>query len=74
MSENDLMDTKWMEMIDKLDGFKRYTLVLPIELCFVLVVLFMVYRGMYQESLVAISGIFGTMVGYYFGVSQAKSS
>jgi hypothetical protein len=34
----------------------------------------MVYRGMYQESLVAISGIFGTMVGYYFGVSQAKTT
>ena len=46
---DDVVDeTKWMELIDKLDGFKRYTLVLPIELCFVLVVLFMVYRGMYQ--------------------------
>jgi uncharacterized membrane protein len=63
-----------MELIDKLDGFKRYTLVIPIELCFVLVVLFMVYRGMYQESLVAISGIFGTMIGYYFGVSQSKNT
>lgn len=45
---DEVEDTKWMEMIDKLDGFKRYTLVVPIELCFILVVLIMVYRGMYQ--------------------------
>jgi uncharacterized membrane protein len=68
------VDTKWMELIDKLDGFKRYTLVVPIELCFIIVVLIMVYRGMYQEALVAVSGTFGIMVGYYFGVSQAKNT
>jgi uncharacterized membrane protein len=67
---DEVEDTEWMEMIDKLDGFKRYTLVVPIELCFILVVLIMVYRGMYQEALVAVSGTFGIMVGYYFGVSK----
>ena len=71
---DEVEDTEWMEMIDKLDGFKRYTLVVPIELCFILVVLIMVYRGMYQEALVAVSGTFGIMVGYYFGVSQAKTT
>jgi hypothetical protein len=63
-----------MELIDKLDGFKRFMLVLPIELGFVALVLVLAYRGQVTEAIAAITGIFGTMVGYYFGTqSQAKT-
>lgn len=63
-----------IELIDKMDGFKRYTLVLPIELCFIMVVLIMVWQGMFQEALVAVSGVFGVMVGYYFGQQKIQTA
>jgi hypothetical protein len=61
---------KIMEWIDKLDGFKRYTLVLPIELTFLIVVSLMAYQGHVTEALAAVSAVLGSMVGYYFGAAS----
>ena len=59
-----------IELIDKMDGFKRFMLVIPIELAFVGIVLIMAWQGKTIEALAAAAGIFGTMVGYYFGKSE----
>mgnify|MGYP001214869782 CR=1 FL=1 len=56
-----------IEQIDKLDGFKRYTLVVPMEIAFILACLILAYQGHTLEAIAAISGVFGTMIGYYFG-------
>ena len=61
---------EFISLIDKLDGFKRYTLVIPMELCFIFVVLIMVSQGKVTEALAAASGVFGVMVGYNFGVQK----
>ena len=58
-------------LIDKMDGFKRYTLVIPIEFGFIALVLILAWKGQVTEALAAITGILGTMVGYYFGQQKA---
>lgn len=57
-------------VIDKMDGFKRYTLVLPMELIFGALVVVLAYQGHTTEALSAVSGMLGTMIGYYFGTAS----
>jgi hypothetical protein len=58
---------KLMEAIDKLDGFKRFTMVILMEIAFVAIVIALVMKGQVAEALAAVTGLLGTMVGYYFG-------
>lgn len=64
---------KLIELVDKLDGFKRFVLVLPIEFAFVVAVLMLIQVGEVEKSLAAITALLGTMIGYYFG-TQAKAA
>jgi hypothetical protein len=58
-------------IIDKMDGFKRFMLVLPIEFAFIIMVLVLAWQGSIVEALAATTGLLGTMIGYYFGKSAA---
>jgi hypothetical protein len=59
-----------MESIDKMDGFKRFMLILPIEFAFILIAIILAYQGHIIEAATMVSGVFGIMVGYYFGKSS----
>ena len=58
---------KFMEAIDKLDGFKRFALVIPMEACFVALGIILAYQGQTEKAIGIIGVPFGIMVGYFFG-------
>ena len=64
----------FITMLDKLEGFKRYTLVIPLEIAFIGVVFVMAYQGQVTEALAAVTGLLGGMIGYYFGSHQLGES
>lgn len=68
-----MVDT-WIELLDRLEGFKRFALVVPVELTFLIVVVIMAYRGDIQAALVAVTGILSGMIGYYFGTHQSAAT
>ncbi len=74
MVKEDIKHEEFVELVDRLDGFKRYTLVIPMEFCFIAIVIILAYQGKVAEALAASSGIFGNMIGYYYGVNSSQKS
>ena len=62
---------KTLEVLDRLEGIKRFILVIPVELAFIYIVVKMAADGQTTEAVAAAGGMFGLMVGYYFGKASA---
>lgn len=59
-----------LEALDTLENFKRFALVIPVEITFLIVVVAMAWQGQVTEALAAVTGVLGGMIGYYFGSHQ----
>jgi hypothetical protein len=58
---------------DKLENWKRWLLVLPIEATVCLLVLGMAYQGQAKDALVIVMAVFSAMIGYYFGSQNPQN-
>ena len=53
--------------LDKVEGFKRFMLVIPMEVCFIVLGVILAYQGQTEKAIGIIGVPFGIMVGYFFG-------
>jgi hypothetical protein len=53
--------------LDKVEGFKRFMLVIPMEVCFIVLGVILAYQGQTEKAIGIIGVPFGIMTGYFFG-------